>query len=142
LNARTREFAIELRAIAEESGCRFLDITADPASLDDRSWAADRVHLSSHGHRALAYRAAELLGVPGARELGVLEGAVHDGVELSVSEVVDALSTPAWVWQHVRPWAGRRLRGRTSGDGLEPKHAALVPVAPSDPSGAPTPVDG
>jgi phosphatidylinositol alpha 1,6-mannosyltransferase len=144
LNGLTREFALELRAVAEDSGCRFLDITSDPASLDERSWAADRVHLSSRGHRALAYRAAEMLGVPGAHELGLLDRAVHDEpgpplVDIDLEPV--ALSTPAWLWQHVRPWAGRRLRGRTSGDGLDPKHAELVPVVPSDPTGAPTRVD-
>jgi phosphatidylinositol alpha 1,6-mannosyltransferase len=51
------------------------------------------------------------------------------------------LSTPAWAWQHVRPWLGRRLRGRTAGDGREPKHATLVPVVPADPSGHPAAID-
>jgi phosphatidylinositol alpha 1,6-mannosyltransferase len=44
------------------------------------------------------------------------------------------LGTAAWVWTHVRPWLGRRLRGRTAGDGLHPKHDALVPVVPLDPT--------
>jgi phosphatidylinositol alpha 1,6-mannosyltransferase len=30
----------------------------------------------------------------------------------------------------VRPWAGRRVRGRTEGDGRAPKHTRLVDVVP------------
>ena len=41
-------------------------------------WSDDRVHLSSHGHRVLSYRAAAALGVPRRRELGELDIAMHD----------------------------------------------------------------
>ena len=98
-------------------------------------WSSDRVHLSSAGHRMLAYRAAEALGVPQARQLADLDVAMH------AEDSAVALSTPSWMWQHVRPWLGRRLRGRTAGDGREPKHTTLVPVIPSDSSGHPAPVD-
>jgi len=125
LNRRTHEFARELRRIADETGCRLLDIADDATLLEPRMWAADRVHLGSHGHRLLSYRAAEVLDVPGARELGDLDAAAHDEDTLP-------LSTPAWLWAHARPWAGRRVRRRTAGDGLTPKHVALVPVTPTD----------
>jgi len=89
------------------------------------------VHLSSYGHRVLSYRAAVVLGVPGAGELGALDALVHeDAPEAKVSRI----SKPAWIWTHVRPWAGRRLRGRTAGDGRAPKHTTLVDVVPRDTS--------
>jgi phosphatidylinositol alpha 1,6-mannosyltransferase len=45
------------------------------------------------------------------------------------TEVEDTwISTRQWLWYHVRPWAGRRIRGRTAGDGLSAKHSTLVRV--------------
>lgn len=135
LHRRTGWLAPELRRIAALTGARVLELTADPEWHQPHMWASDRVHLSSHGHRMLAYRAAEALGMPQARELGDLDVAMHD-------ESGDAqLGTPAWVWTHVRPWLGRRLRGRTAGDGLHAKHDCLVPVVPFDPSRRSEPVD-
>jgi phosphatidylinositol alpha 1,6-mannosyltransferase len=135
LHRRTAGLAPELRRIAAVTGARLLDLSTDPAWLDPAMWSDDRVHLSSRGHRALAYRAAEALGVPGAQQLGELDAAVHEE-----DEPVQ-LSTPARMWTHVRPWLGRRLRGRTAGDGLHPKHHVLVPVMPADPSGQRAPLD-
>jgi phosphatidylinositol alpha 1,6-mannosyltransferase len=45
--------------------------------------------------------------------------------------------TARWLWSHVRPWAGRRLRGVTAGDGRFAKHTQLVPVVPTDPTMSP-----
>jgi phosphatidylinositol alpha 1,6-mannosyltransferase len=131
LHRRTAGLAPELRRIAALTGARVLDLSADPEWLDPRLWSDDRVHLSSHGHRVLSYRAAAALGVPQARELGELDLAMHD------EPAGEPLGTAAWMWTHVRPWLGRRLRGRTAGDGLQPKHDALVPVIPADPSETP-----
>jgi phosphatidylinositol alpha 1,6-mannosyltransferase len=131
LHRRTAGLAPELRRIAAATGARVLDLSGDPEWLDPRLWSDDRVHLSSHGHRVLSYRAAEALGVHGARELGDLDVAMHD------EQVGEPLSTRAWFWRHVRPWLGRRLRGRTAGDGMMPKHDDLVPVIPIDPSERP-----
>ncbi|HEY4226370.1 MAG TPA: glycosyltransferase [Pseudolysinimonas sp.] len=127
LNRRTIRLAEELRRVSRETDSLLLDFTQDPDRIDERMWAADRVHLSSYGHRVLSYRAAAMLGVPGAGELGELDALVHDDApEVRISRV----STPAWIWTHVRPWAGRRLRGRTAGDGLSPKHTTLIEVVP------------
>ena len=130
LHDRTAVFARELRAVAAQTGCRLLDFSELPERLDERAWAPDRVHLSSHGHRMLSYHAAAALRLPGAVELGDLDRAVHaeplDGIE--------SLTTPAWMWTHVRPWLGRRLRGRTAGDGMSARRGELLPVLPADPS--------
>jgi phosphatidylinositol alpha 1,6-mannosyltransferase len=127
LNRRTIRLAAELRRVAAETGSLLLDFTQDPDRVDERMWAADRVHLSSYGHRVLSYRAAAILGVPRADELGALDALMHED---DPETRIDRISTPAWVWSHVRPWAGRRLRGRTAGDGLAPKHTTLVEVVP------------
>lgn len=137
LHDRAAVYARELARVAAETGSLLLDVTHETTHEDVRMWAADRVHLSSHGHRVLSYRAAAALGVPGAGELGALDHAMHAAEEIEA----DPLTTPAWLWQHARPWVGRRVRGRTAGDGLDPKHDRLVPVFPADASGAPAPVE-
>lgn len=126
LHTRSLRFAAELRRIADDTGCRLLDLTEAPEFLEPRVWADDRVHLSSHGHRLLSYRAAAVLGVPGARELGTLDALMH---EEESEPGGPPLTMPAWLWTHARPWAARRLQGRTAGDGLGPKHHELVPIA-------------
>ncbi|HEU0206542.1 MAG TPA: glycosyltransferase [Pseudolysinimonas sp.] len=127
LSRRTMRLAVELRRIAAETGSLLLDFTQDPDRIDERMWAADRVHLSSYGHRVLSYRAAAALGVPAAGELGALDALMHDDAPAAR---ISRISTPAWLWTHVRPWAGRRVRGRSAGDGLAPKHSVLVEVVP------------
>jgi phosphatidylinositol alpha 1,6-mannosyltransferase len=106
-----------------------LDFSNDPACAEAKSWAEDRVHLSSHGHRALSYRAAAHVGIAGAAELGALDAAVHNE---PVGILDAAIPTRQWLWVHVRPWIGRRLRGRTAGDGIlakRPELAAVIPAA-------------
>lgn len=135
LHRRAAGLAPELARVGAVTGARVLDLTGEPGWLEPRMWSDDRVHLSSHGHRMLAYRVAAALGMPGAQELGELDVAVHD------EPIGEQLTTPRWVWRHVRPWLGRRLRGQTAGDGRQPKHHALVPVIPADPSGHPATID-
>jgi phosphatidylinositol alpha 1,6-mannosyltransferase len=128
IRARFRVFNDRLARHAAHHGARFLDVDADASLVGDGRWADDRVHLNSPGHRALAYAAAGVLGVPDAAQLAALDAALHadDGPELP------PLRTGAWVRVHVAPWVIRRLRGRTAGDGRFAKHRALVPVDGGD----------
>ena len=124
LHARLARFNAILERTAAATGAIFLDFSTDPVCRDPRAWAEDRVHLSSHGHRMLSYRAAAALGIPRAAELGALDAAMHG----ESADAPTSLATASWLWRHVRPWALRRMRGRTAGDGLPPKHSALTPV--------------
>ena len=126
-----RKFASFNAALTQRvlpTAATMLDFASDPACADPQSWAEDRVHLSSHGHRALCYRVAEHVGLPGAAELGVLDAAVHN----DAPGLLDApIPTRAWLRVHVLPWVARRLRGRTAGHGIDPKLPELVPVIPT-----------
>jgi phosphatidylinositol alpha 1,6-mannosyltransferase len=124
LDRRFARFAEAVGAIAAETGSILLDVGADPFRADPRSWAQDRVHLSSHGHRVLSYRAAEAIGLPGAAAVGALDIALHD----EPGRYDSPTGTAHWLAVHVAPWAVRRLRGRTAGDGRAPKHESLVPL--------------
>ena len=122
-----KRFAIfnsELRSLARTSGAVLLDVETVPPIGDLSLWADDAVHLNPRGHRMLAYAAAARLGVPDAQPLGLLEESLHaDDVDEHV-----AGSRAEWLRDHALPWVLRRLRGRTAGDGREPKHTDLVTV--------------
>ena len=118
-----KRFAVygsELRRIAREHGCLLLDVDALPPIGDLEMWADDRVHLRSRGHRFLAYRAADVLGVPDAEALGGLDAALHADD--------DEPSPGRWLTRDALPWVVRRLRGRTAGDGRLPKHDDYIVI--------------
>ncbi|HEU4850460.1 MAG TPA: glycosyltransferase [Terrimesophilobacter sp.] len=125
LHSRMRRFNERLHRHCEVHGALFVDFAEDPILADRSSWAADRVHLSSRGHRALCYRVAEVLGIPGATEIGALDRVVHEDSPPPFEERLPALR---WMWRHARPWMIRRIRGRRAGDGMQAKHAGTVAI--------------
>ncbi len=114
---RVAVYASEIRRIADETGSLLLDTDALPELGGAGAWSADRVHLRSSGHRLLAYRAAEVLGVRDAPALAELDRAFHDDAQEE---------TGRWVTRHALPWVWRRMRGRTAGDGRTAKHDGWV----------------
>ncbi|MDN3495564.1 glycosyltransferase [Planococcus sp. APC 4015] len=117
-------FAAELRVIAQRHGATLLDLEALPAIGDLAMWGEDRVHLRSRGHRFLAYRAADALGVPDAETLGDLDAALHADD--------DPPAGRGWVTRHALPWLWRRAQGRTAGDGVLAKHDDYVVIRRGD----------
>ncbi|MBZ4488590.1 GDSL-type esterase/lipase family protein [Microbacterium sp. cx-55] len=120
-----RRFAIfnsEVRRIARAHDCLLLDLEALPQIGELEMWADDKVHLRSRGHRFLSYRAADVLGVRDAEALGDLDASFHE----------DEPSGAGWLRRDALPWVWRRLRGRTAGDGLSPKHDAYVELPRPD----------
>lgn len=121
---RFAAFAAELRRIAAAHGATLLDVEALPAIGELEMWADDKVHLRSRGHRLLAYRAADALGVPDAEALGGLDAALH------VDDDVPAQA--GWLTRDALPWLWRRVRGRTAGDGILAKHDDYVVIRRGD----------
>ncbi len=119
---RFADFSSRLTAIAQRTGAILLDTDLHPVLSSRPNWGEDLVHLSSRGHRFLAYRAGEMLGVPHADTLGALDQVLHD---------VDATTRAAWWQHHALPWAWRRLRGRVAGDGRTAKHDDYVYIGRS-----------
>lgn len=114
---RFSAYNVELRRIASEQGAILLDLEAVAELGELPLWADDLVHLRSAGHRLVAYRAAEALGVPDARALLGLDEALHAD---------DETPRGGWITRDALPWLWRRVRGRTAGDGLSAKHAGYV----------------
>lgn len=101
------------RGLAREHGMIEPAVTAGTIFEDRRAWADDRLHLSPLGHERLGAAAAHALDVPGHDGWGVLPEGEVPGRSLR--------SEAAWVRQYVGPWVGRRLTGRSSGDGVSAK---------------------
>jgi lysophospholipase L1-like esterase len=105
-------------SIAARSGAAVLDQWGSPWLLDWRMWDTDRIHLTDEGHRRIALAAAAALGLPGADGddwRTPLPPLPPRAFRAAVAEEA------AWVRGFVAPWIGRRLRGRSSGDGRTPK---------------------
>ncbi|WP_288873412.1 GDSL-type esterase/lipase family protein [uncultured Microbacterium sp.] len=114
---RFAAFATALAGVAARTGAILIDTDLHPELADRPNWGEDLVHLSSRGHRFLAYRAGELLGVPDADALGVLDAALHEH---------EPVGAGVWWRRHALPWVWRRLHGRTAGDGRNAKHDDYV----------------
>jgi hypothetical protein len=106
-----------------------VDLWSMAVLRDPRAWSADRLHLTPDGHRRVALRACEALGVR---------------VDEDWREPWPALDSPSasgraawlaarrmdlrWARDHAAPWVARRVRHRSSGDNVDPKRPKLLPL--------------
>lgn len=125
VRSRVIEFNAAMREVAARTGAVMLDLAANDEQLDHRMWSGDRLHGNSLGHERIAAASADALGAPVADDSWKypLPGDHYRGrARIAAGHV-------AWVVQHFVPWIVRRLRGRSSGDGVTPKRPQLAPVA-------------
>lgn len=109
------------RAIADHRGCYLVDFWGVAAFDGDDAWDDDRLHLSPRGHELATAAALQSLGLAddGWRTPGPLPA--------PPGPIAWVGGNARWAGRHFAPWLGRRLRGRSSGDGLAPKRASLAP---------------
>jgi lysophospholipase L1-like esterase len=105
--------------------CHLVDIGVPEVFRHPDMWSEDRLHLSSVGHERIAAAVCEVLNVPFP--------AVDDWrVPLEPTEPAPWLtarrSDLRWVRRYLAPWIGRRVRGRSSGDGRLPKRPELTSI--------------
>jgi lysophospholipase L1-like esterase len=63
LRGRIAAYDMHLRAIADTHGCDLVDLWSMRSLHELRAWSPDRLHLSSEGHRLVAQRTCQVLGV-------------------------------------------------------------------------------
>jgi lysophospholipase L1-like esterase len=83
-----------------------------------RYWSADRLHLNAVGHERVAGLVLHTLGY----------GPMPEPAANPVAVRRSATANIRYYGEHVLPWIQRRLRGRSSGDNRDPKHAVWHPV--------------
>jgi len=130
LRGRIAAYDMHLRAIADDHRCDLVDLWSMRVLRDPRAWSPDRLHLTSEGHRKVALRAREVLGIPAAEDWRApLPAAPGDGMNGN-AWLAARRQDARWARQYAMPWVRRRLRGISSGDGQDPKRPDLVPLEP------------
>lgn len=107
--------------LAEELGIRFADNWHDRELSKSQYWSRDRLHLAPVGHRRVAANVLAALGH---------EAPADWVVEAPPIAAPTAREQLAYTREYVLPWIGRRLTGRSSGDGRSAKYAEFVTVDP------------
>lgn len=115
---KARKMSELINSVADEYQVPILDIFQIKEFRHLELWCDDRVHFSGHGHIKIANHAASLLSLE------------HGYEEQSLDEIVgpdrSLRAKLAWVIRDVMPYVARRIKGVTSGDGLEPKHDKYI----------------
>ncbi|AJT62249.1 SGNH/GDSL hydrolase family protein [Streptomyces chattanoogensis] len=119
---RMERLFAEIDTLAARHGAVVVDLYASRALADPRLWADDRLHLNAEGHRRVAEAVWQALGLP---------------AESDWDAPLPAAAAPGWgarraadlrfAREHLVPWIGRRLTGRSSGDGRPAKRPELLP---------------
>lgn len=124
LAPRVPDLNARIVAAAARHGVTVLDGWNPAVTTDPRVWSADRIHATPLGHARIAAGMAHALGLPGS------SSAWMDPLPaLPVPSRRDVVATEwAWARTYLVPWMGRRVLGRSSGDGRVAKRPALMPV--------------
>lgn len=118
-----------VRGVAKDTGATLVDLAMELAIYDPRGWSPDRLHANDVGHQYLMWGAAKALGLPDAqRELQELKDAAEHEELLPLRR--ELVKEGAWLWEHLRPWIMRRVRGTSSGDGITAKRPEMLPLNP------------
>ncbi|MGW1198363.1 SGNH/GDSL hydrolase family protein [Streptomyces sp. NPDC002536] len=108
--------------LAERHGALVVDLFGAEVLGDPRLWAEDRLHLDAEGHRRVAEAVWQALGgAPAFDWRDPLPPAARAGW------VARRASDARFAREHLLPWIGRRVSGRSSGDGRPPKRPELLP---------------
>ncbi|MFF4787093.1 SGNH/GDSL hydrolase family protein [Streptomyces griseorubiginosus] len=120
---RMEELFTVVDDLAARHGALVVDLYGAPSLSDQRMWDVDRLHLTAEGHRRVAEAVWQTLG--------------YDPEDTEWRTPLPATVPPKWLArriadvrftrQHLLPWIGRRLTGRSSGDGMPPKRPDLLP---------------
>ncbi len=111
-----------LREVVDRRELTLLDFWRLRDYRDWRFWDTDRMHLSPAGHQRMAIEVLDTLGVE------------HSLTQLPLADVpppgfrANTRANLEWVREHAVPWVHRRVTGRSSGDGIDPKRPVLGPV--------------
>ncbi|MFE6838080.1 SGNH/GDSL hydrolase family protein [Streptomyces sp. NPDC057705] len=119
---RMEELFVIIEELASRHDALVVDLYGASVLGDQRMWDVDRLHLTAEGHRRVAEAVWQTLGLPAEEDWRTeLPAAVAPG--WTVRRAQDL----SFARQHLLPWIGRRLTGRSSGDGRPAKRPELLP---------------
>ncbi|GAA4929096.1 SGNH/GDSL hydrolase family protein [Streptomyces coeruleoprunus] len=123
---RMEELFAYVDELADRHGALVVDLYGAEALGDQRMWDVDRLHLTAEGHRRVAEAVWQTLGLEAEDDWRApLPPHVRaPWVERRIGDL-------RFARQHLGPWIGRRLTGRSSGDGRPAKRPELLPYEAS-----------
>ena len=124
---RVRAFNQGIREVAAANGTRVLDLEPIKATADPRIWRPDRLHLNPDGHERMAQGMLSLVAeelVDQAWKVPLPPAPAKGRGEVAMDEA-------EWFFRYLAPWIGRRITGRSSGDGRVAKRPAYGPPPPA-----------
>ena len=108
--------------IADRLGVVLVDNWNDPELPKAQYWSTDRLHMAPVGHHRVAANVLRALDYePPADWTLQADPVPKPGTREQLR----------YTREHMLPWIGRRLTGRSSGDGRSAKHPNWVEVAPT-----------
>ncbi|MET3803703.1 lysophospholipase L1-like esterase [Nakamurella sp. UYEF19] len=110
------------RTVAERRGAVLVDLWPIEELRDPAYWAADRLHLNEIGHRQVAARVLDAIGVRRPAFWTTPAGSPVRVPRTARNEL-------DFYWEYVGPWVRRRLTGTSSGDHRPPKRPVLAPLS-------------
>ncbi|MFR0354081.1 SGNH/GDSL hydrolase family protein [Streptomyces sediminimaris] len=120
---RMEELFATVDELAARHGAVVVDLYGAPSLGDPRLWDVDRLHLTGEGHRRVAEAVWQALGYAPEDAEWHTPMAMTPPPGWASRRAADA----RFARRHLLPWIGRRLTGRSSGDGLPPKRPELLP---------------
>ncbi|NEA58542.1 SGNH/GDSL hydrolase family protein [Streptomyces sp. SID13666] len=129
LASRVLDLNDRIRTAAARHGVSVAETAAPPVTTDPRMWTVDRLHASPLGHERIAAAIADAVRLPGSSDAWT-----HPlPPQAAPTRRQTAAAELRWATAFLGPWLGRRLRGRSSGDGRTAKRPRLLPLsAPHD----------
>ncbi|MGY4708312.1 SGNH/GDSL hydrolase family protein [Mycolicibacterium sp. CBM1] len=125
IGSRIEQVNAVTETAARRHGFGLVDLYTAPSMSEAPTWSHDRMHASTKGHILFAEAAAEALKLPGSNHDWALPSA-----ELAQPRSWERTYALAqWTRGLLIPWVWRHMRGRSSGDGREPKYSRLQPVS-------------
>jgi lysophospholipase L1-like esterase len=122
VRGRTAIFNEWVREIAEKHDATVVDCWRMRDWKVAEVMDVDRLHLNPVGHQAIAIAVLDRLGV--AHDLEPLAVPILPELPRRAQRQADL----EWARAHLVPWVQRRITGRSSGDGVEPKRPGLSPI--------------
>ncbi|MBZ9596509.1 SGNH/GDSL hydrolase family protein [Streptomyces erythrochromogenes] len=125
LAPRLADLNDRIRDAAARHGVTVAETALPEAVADPRMWTTDRLHASAVGHERIAAALAHAVGLPGSDDTWTHPLPPRPAPAPGAAVAAEL----RWAAAFLGPWLGRRLRGRSSGDGRTAKRPALLPVA-------------
>ncbi|RJN32851.1 SGNH/GDSL hydrolase family protein [Nesterenkonia natronophila] len=122
IRAKVAIFNENVRTVAKRHDAVVADMWSLRELTAKKMWDKDRLHFSPLGHHTIARMMLDTLNIP--HQLDPVEPELPAERTWREARVDDAI----WARQHLFPWVIRRLRGRSSGDGITAKRPDFEPL--------------